>query len=248
MEPLSWTGSLGAILIPAITITAAVFVTGIVLQMIIGLFAAEVKLQANPDGTLQSRGGLLGRLEICNSWLFLLLVGLIAVFIIISWFMPYGDAGILGEMSKQFLPTWISLIVTFFLSIMFKRKLGLYGKLFDSTIGMIGFGLVMFWVFTSIFVGVFDMIATHDPLSQISGIKNKTPGFVVPNAAEDGLFPHYLLGGDNLARDIFSRVVHGSVIVMVIAPLATIFAFMVGITLGLPAGYYGGRDDEPCRI
>ena len=201
--------------------------TGIVLQMIIGLFAAEVKLQANPDGTLQSRGGLLGRLEICNSWLFLLLVGLIAVFIIISWFMPYGDAGILGEMSKQFLPTWISLIVTFFLSIMFKRKLGLYGKLFDSTIGMIGFGLVMFWVFTSIFVGVFDMIATHDPLSQISGIKNKTPGFVVPNAAEDGLFPHYLLGGDNLARDIFSRVVHGSVIVMVIAPLATIFAFMV---------------------
>jgi peptide/nickel transport system permease protein len=243
MEPLSWTGSLGAILIPAITITAAVFVTGIVLQMIIGLFAAEVKLQANPDGTLQSRGGLLGRLEIYNSWLFLLLIGLIAAFIIISWFMPYGDAGILGEMSKQFLPTWISLIVTFFLSIMFKRKLGLYGKLFDSTIGMIGFGLVMFWVFTSIFVGVFDMIATHDPLSQISGIKNKTPGFVVPNATENGLFPHYLLGGDNLARDIFSRVVHGSVIVMVIAPLATIFAFMVGITLGLPAGYYGGRLD-----
>ena len=27
------------------------------------------------------------------------------------------------------------------------------------------------------------------------------------------------------------------------APLATLFAFMVGITLGLPAGYYGGRLD-----
>ena len=35
----------------------------------------------------------------------------------------------------------------------------------------------------------------------------------------------------------------GSGIVVLIAPLATLFAFMVGITLGLPAGYYGGRLD-----
>ena len=34
-----------------------------------------------------------------------------------------------------------------------------------------------------------------------------------------------------------------SVFVIAIAPLATIFAFMVGITLGLPAGYYGGKFD-----
>jgi peptide/nickel transport system permease protein len=243
MEPLSWTGSLGALLVPAITISAAVFVAGIVLQLVMGFFAPEVKLQSNADGTLESRGGLLGRLEVYNGYIFLLVVVLIAAFVVFSWFMPYGDAGILGEMSKRFLPVWIALIVTFVLSITFKRKLGLYGKLFDSTIGMIGFALVMFWVFTSIFVGLFDMIATHDPLSQISGIKNKTPGFPVPAGQDEGFFPHYLLGGDNLARDIFSRVVHGSVIVMVIAPLATVFAFMVGITLGLPAGYYGGKLD-----
>ena len=54
---------------------------------------------------------------------------------------------------------------------------------------------------------------------------------------------HYLLGGDNLARDVFSRMVHGSAIVIQIAPLATLFSFMIGITLGLPAGYYGGRLD-----
>lgn len=52
-----------------------------------------------------------------------------------------------------------------------------------------------------------------------------------------------MLGGDNLARDVFSRVVLGSGVVMVVAPLATVFAFMVGITLGLPAGYHGGRLD-----
>ncbi|MCF2904064.1 ABC transporter permease [Octadecabacter sp. CECT 8868] len=243
MEPLSWTGSFGSTLIPALTIAVFVFLAGVVVQTIMSFFAPEVKLQANADGTIKSRGGLLGRLEKLNLQIFMLIVFIIAAIIVVSWFMPYGKAGILGEVIKRFLPVWLSLIVTFAVSITFKRKLGLYGKLFDSMIGMIGFGLVMFWVFTSIYVGLFDMIATHDPLQQISGIKNKTPGFPVPEGQDEGFFPHYLLGGDNLARDIFSRMVHGSVIVMVIAPLATVFAFMVGITLGLPAGYYGGKLD-----
>ena len=38
-------------------------------------------------------------------------------------------------------------------------------------------------------------------------------------------------------------MVYGSQIVLIIAPAATAFALMVGITLGLPAGYYGGRID-----
>ena len=251
MEELTWTGSLGSIIVPLITLTTAVFVTGIILQIIMSFFATEVKLQSNTDGTLELRGGLLGRLEIYNGYLFLLLVLLAAAFVVVAWFMPYGDAGILGEISRRFLPTWIALIVTFALSITFKRKLGLYGKLFDSTIGMIGFALVMFWVFTAIFVGLFDMIATFDPISQPTdlqiarSLKNGLPGLLYGEGLGNGdaAYPHYLLGGDNLARDIFSRMVYGSVIVMIIAPLATIFAFMVGITLGLPAGYYGGRLD-----
>lgn len=54
---------------------------------------------------------------------------------------------------------------------------------------------------------------------------------------------YFLLGGDNLARDVFSRMVMGSRIVLKIAPAATLFAFMVGITLGVPAGYLSGRLD-----
>lgn len=142
----------------------------------------------------------------------------------------------------QFAPVWVALIATFFFSIKYKRKLGLYGKLFDSTIGMIGFAIVMFWVFTGTFSGLFDMILTHDPLGQVSGMKNKVPGIPL-RGAEDGDYAYYLFGGDNLARDVFSRMVAGSTIVIVIAPLATVFAFMVGITLGLPAGYFGGRLD-----
>jgi len=142
----------------------------------------------------------------------------------------------------QFMPVWIALILTFVVSIMFKGKLGLYGKLFDSVIGMIGFALVMFWVYTAMFNGLFGLIATYDPLSQVSGLKNELPGSPMPDL-EDGQYSHYLFGGDNLARDVFSRMVAGSVVVIQIAPLATLFAFMVGITLGLPAGYYGGKLD-----
>jgi peptide/nickel transport system permease protein len=242
MDALSWTGSLGTILNPALMLLVVLFAIALVAQLVLGLFAAPMTLQSNADGTLQSRGGALGASEKAGKYLFLALLAVVVVYIVVPLVMPYGSAGIVGELSKRFLPVWVALVALYAVSIIYKRKLGLYGKLFDSTVGMIGFGLVMFWVFTALFVGLFDMIITHDYLSQVSGLKNKTPGVPVPEGT-DGAIAHYLLGGDNLARDIFSRVVTGSVFVIAIAPLATVFAFMVGITLGLPAGFYGGKLD-----
>ena len=154
---------------------------------------------------------------------------------------PLSTFEIIKGILVQLSPVWISLVLVYAMSIAFKRQLGLYGKLFDSPIGMIGFGLVMFWVFTGIY-GAMDMIVTHDPLSQISGMKNKVPGTPI-RSAEEGEYAWYLLGGDNLARDVFSRLIKGAWEVIKIAPLAAIFSFMVGITLGLPAGYYGGKLD-----
>lgn len=154
---------------------------------------------------------------------------------------PLSTIEIIGRVLYQFTPVWLALIILFAVSIAFKRRLGLYGKLFDSPIGMIGFALVMFWVFTGIF-GAMDLIVTHDPLSQASGMKNKVPGTPL-RGAEEGDYAWYLLGGDNLARDVFSRMVKGAWEVVKIAPVAAVFAFMVGITLGLPAGYYGGKLD-----
>jgi peptide/nickel transport system permease protein len=154
---------------------------------------------------------------------------------------PLSWGEIIVRMVAQFTPVWIALVVLFAVSVTFKRKLGLYGKLFDSPIGMCGFGLVMFWVFTGVF-GASGMIVTHDSLAQVSGLKNKPPGTPL-SFADEGVYEYYLLGGDNLARDVFSRMIDGAWVVVQIAPLATMFAFMVGITLGLPAGYYGGRLD-----
>jgi len=146
------------------------------------------------------------------------------------------NRGIIGIAVLQFTPVWIGMIVVFAVSILTKARTGLYGRLFDSPIGMIGFALVLFWVLTAIFA---DQIALFDPLAQVSGMKNKKPGW--PLSGAEGQY--YILGGDNLARDVFSRLVHGSRTVMKIAPTATLFAFMVGITLGLPAGYFSGRLD-----
>jgi len=143
---------------------------------------------------------------------------------------------IIVRMLQQFTPVWIGLAVILTVSWLFRKRLGLYGKLFGSPIGVVGLVLVLFWVLTAIFA---DIIATMDPLTQISGMKNKKPGW--PLAGAEGEF--YLLGGDNLARDVFSRMVKGSQLVIAIAPAATIFAFMAGITLGLPAGFYGGKLD-----
>ncbi len=147
--------------------------------------------------------------------------------------------GVFAGMFVQFIPVWIALVVAFALSIRYKRNLGLFGKLFDSPVGMTGFGIVMFWVFTAIFA---DMIITMDPLAQFSGSKNAVVGSAL-KAPDEGAYTHFLLGADHVARDVFSRMVMGARDVLKIAPAATVFAFMVGVTLGLPAGYFGGKLD-----
>ncbi|MCB5409781.1 ABC transporter permease [Pseudogemmobacter faecipullorum] len=146
---------------------------------------------------------------------------------------------ILWKMALAFGPVWLALLLTFALSLSFRRHLGLYGRLFASPAGVIGFSLVMFWVWTALLA---DLIVTFDPLAQLSGMKNALPGTPVKNPAA-GAFPWYILGGDGLARDVFSRMVAGAREVLKIAPAATVFAFLIGITLGLPAGYIGGRLD-----
>ena len=239
MEPLSWTGSI-AFLNPLLMIALAALILSILVWIIVSIFQPEQQIVVNPDGSVSSGGGVRGLIQLALHYSFLASVGLAVAYLVLGILMGTG-AGIIGAISQQFLPVWVALIIMFAMSIAFKRRLGLYGKLYDSPIGMIGFGLVMFWVFTGIF-GALDLIVTHDPLTQISGMKNKVPGTPLPNL-EDGEYAWYLLGGDNLARDVFSRMVKGAWVVVQIAPLATMFAFMVGITLGLPAGYYSGRLD-----
>lgn len=151
-------------------------------------------------------------------------------------FETIGGFQVLFGVIARFWPVWLALAIVLSASFVYRKRLGLYGELFTNSVGIAGVTICFFWLFTAIFATV---IAPFDPLSQVAVMKDALPGTVVPNTTDV-----YYFGGDKLARDVFSRMVYGSQIVLVIAPFATLFALMVGITLGLPAGYYGGRIDS----
>jgi len=147
-----------------------------------------------------------------------------------------GFFGIVFGILARFWPVWIALALMLVGVWRFKRKLGIFGHLFGSAVGVAGVVICCFWLFTAIFAHI---IAPLDPRVQIPIMKNAVPGAI---DSETGMV--FLLGGDQLARDVFSRAVYGARIVLTIAPAATLIALLVGITLGLPAGYFGRRIDQ----
>ena len=135
----------------------------------------------------------------------------------------------------QLIPVWASLALVLGVSLVFRKRLGLYGHVVGSGVGFAGLFLVGFWLFAAIFARKIELF---DPLGQIAELQFASPGAIDPHS---GL--PYLFGGDKLARDVFGRVIAGARIVLIIAPLATLLALSAGIMLGLPAGYFGGRID-----
>lgn len=56
--------------------------------------------------------------------------------------------------------------------------------------------------------------------------------------------PQYLLGTDGLGRDMLSRVIYGARTSLAVGLLGTVFAALVGVPVGLAAGYFRGRLDD----
>jgi peptide/nickel transport system permease protein len=82
------------------------------------------------------------------------------------------------------------------------------------------------------------LFAPHDPERGII-IDSKKP----PMWAEGGS-SKYLLGTDALGRDVFTRVLYGARISLVVGITAVVLAGAIGISLGLVSGFYGGRTDD----
>src|SRR5262249_44260106 len=53
----------------------------------------------------------------------------------------------------------------------------------------------------------------------------------------------FLLGTDNLGRDVLTRVLHGTRISLTVGTVAMLTALIIGVLVGLYAGYYGGLGD-----
>jgi len=113
------------------------------------------------------------------------------------------------------------------------RALKSFALLRESGVGMTGVAIVLFWTLIAIFA---PLIATFDPNATIMPFAK--PGGVNPAGGT------FWLGTDHIGRDIFSRVVWGTRTVLIYAPLATFCAYVVGILMGLAAGYQRGWVDE----
>jgi peptide/nickel transport system permease protein len=109
------------------------------------------------------------------------------------------------------------------------------GLLRESRVGMIGAVLVLFWVLVAIFV---DLLPLYDPLAQ------SAPDLLKPALSPTPDGGTYWLGTDDRGRDILSRLLHGSRLVLFWSGFATIVAYLVGMLMGVAAGYRGGWWDE----
>ncbi len=64
-----------------------------------------------------------------------------------------------------------------------------------------------------------------------------------PEAWQELGLPGHLLGTDQLGQDILSRIVHGSRVSLAVGFFGVVLASSIGVTLGMTAGYLGGRVD-----
>jgi peptide/nickel transport system permease protein len=114
--------------------------------------------------------------------------------------------------------------------------------LFASKTALVGLIIVLFWVFAAIFA---PLLTPYTPTEQDYVAQNEGPSRAHP------------LGTDDLGRDIWSRLIYGARVVLVILPVSENFwipggtalwgvlvGLLVGSTLGLMGGYLGGWVDE----
>lgn len=100
---------------------------------------------------------------------------------------------------------------------------------FASKTAVVGLIIVLLWVLVAVFA---PFVTQFGPLEQ---------DYLTINQGPSGA---HILGTDHMGRDVWSRLAYGARTILTLGPLSVMVAFVVGILLGLPAGYYGGWIDE----
>jgi oligopeptide transport system permease protein len=112
-----------------------------------------------------------------------------------------------------------------------------FWRLRRNRAAMLGIFIIALASFCAIFAGV---IAPYEPTAINTATNNMDPLFVGGKYTD----PHYLLGSDQLGRDILSRLIWSARISMVVGLVPTLLVFTMGASLGMFAAYFGGWVDN----
>ncbi len=115
-----------------------------------------------------------------------------------------------------------------------------WGRLIRNKASVLGMVIISFFILLAAFSSV---ISPKDPLALNAGKRYLPPPFD-EGATNIKSEPGFLLGTDSLGRDVLSRVIYGARVSMVVGFLPTIIILVVGTTIGMLAGYVGGRIDN----
>jgi peptide/nickel transport system permease protein len=108
-----------------------------------------------------------------------------------------------------------------------------------SRVGMAGFAIGIAIVGGIVVVAlVGNYLVPHDPFTQDLGNRLKPPFWM------EGTDPGHLLGTDQLGRDYLARLAYGARISLLIGIMTVITSGLIGITLGVLGGFFGGRVDD----
>ncbi|MBT4679495.1 MAG: ABC transporter permease, partial [Flavobacterium sp.] len=106
---------------------------------------------------------------------------------------------------------------------------------FNSKIAIISSAILFIIFLCSVFAGIVSPYNPFDPAS-VSLMDAFTP----PSWSEGGS-SSFILGTDQQGRDMFSTMIYGSRISLIVGFASIIFAMVLGVFLGVTAGYIGGR-------
>jgi len=98
-----------------------------------------------------------------------------------------------------------------------------------NRLAMVGLFIIVALLLVAAFAG---QLATHSPI--VGDLKNAR---LLPPSAQ------YWFGTDDLGRDIYSRIVHGSRLTLFVVVLVAVIAAPIGLVVGTVAGYAGGLVD-----
>ena len=122
-----------------------------------------------------------------------------------------------------------------------RKQRSLWGDAFwrlrRNKAAMLGLGIIIVAALLAIFA---PLIAPYDPIIQNTKAANADP-FFAGTKYVDG---NYLLGSDQLGRDILSRLIWSARISMVVGLVPTTLVFLIGASLGMAAAFYGGWVDN----